>query len=86
MRAFDLWMKRRAALAWKYPYPYFHETLQDPPQLTRQRLPRNLTLRAIAERCGFSLTTLSRLQYGDFRVAKLKRKNVQGFAERYYRP
>jgi AraC-like DNA-binding protein len=83
--AFDRLMKRRAALAWKYPYPFYHETLLEPPQLVKKPLPPALTMKAISQKCCISYSTLLRLIDSDFRLAKFKRPKVVSFANRYYR-
>lgn len=85
IHAFDLWMKRRAALAWKYPYSNYHRTVPHGPQVTKKALPPALTMKSIAEHCGISYSTLLRLTETDFRVSEFKRLKLVTFANRHYR-
>ena len=86
VQAFDCLMKRRAALENIFPAPNYRRTLRHRPQLTKKPLSPELTLKAIAQQCDISHSTLARLTEGDFRVSEFKRPKVVSFAKRYYRP
>lgn len=87
MLAFDLYIQRLMILATRNSRLWF--TLRDcglRPQQTPTKLPVNLNLKAIADRCGLSNSTLSRLIADIFIRSKLKRANAAKFVRRFYRP
>lgn len=85
VQAFDCWMKRRAAISGKYPYPNYLRTLRHRPQLTKKPLSPKLTMKAIAQECDLSYSTLARLTDTDFRKSGFKRPRIVSFAKRHYR-
>ena len=86
IQAFDCLMRRRAALAWKVPFPDYHKTLSHRAQLVKGPLSPKLTMKAIAQQCDISYSTLVRLIDADFRRSRLKRSALVAFAKRHYRP